>query len=111
MIYGVLHEEEVEGDEDACPREDPVSTRPLLVLSVATSIDALAAGISLALGDMPIVESVIVIGVVTAILSGCGVMLGRRLGTLFQKYASIVGGVVLILIGVKILIEHLTAVQ
>lgn len=75
MLYEALHEEPVDGAEDNCPREDPVSTRPLLVLAVATSIDALAAGISLALDNMPVVESVIAIGLITAFLSGVGVML------------------------------------
>ena len=110
MLYEALHEEPVENGEDACPREDPIATRPLLILAVATSIDALAAGISLAFGNIPIVESVIAIGLITAILSGAGVMLGRRLGALFQKYATIIGGSVLILIGFKILVEHLTEV-
>ena len=110
MLYEALREVPVDSEEDACPREDPVATRPLLILAVATSIDALAAGISLAIGDIPIVSSVISIGLITAILSGAGVLLGRRLGALFQKYATIVGGSVLVLIGVKILAEHLTVV-
>jgi putative Mn2+ efflux pump MntP len=92
---------------ESCPREDPTGTKQLLLLAVATSIDALAAGISLALDNMPIVLSAVSIGVITAVLSAIGVLLGRKLGVLFQKYACIVGGIVLILIGIKILAEHL----
>ncbi len=108
MLYEALHEQPIENGDAACPREDPTATRPLLLMAVATSIDALAAGISLALGDIPIVESVIAIGLITAVLSGTGVLLGRRLGALFQRYATVAGGSVLILIGVKIVIDHLS---
>jgi putative Mn2+ efflux pump MntP len=110
MIYSAFHEKAVEDDNPAaesCPREDPTGTKQLLLLAVATSIDALAAGISLALDNMPIVLSAVSIGVITAVLSAIGVLLGRKLGVLFQKYACIVGGIVLILIGIKILAEHL----
>lgn len=109
MLYETLHEKAIEDDDDACPVEDPIGTRPLLLMAVATSIDALAAGISLALGQLPVTATILAIGLVTAILSALGVMLGRRLGCLFQRYACVAGGVILILIGCKILLEHLLA--
>lgn len=109
MLYETLHEKPVNGEADECPAEDPVSTRPLLLMAVATSIDALAAGISLALGPLPIVGTILAIGVVAAVLSAMGVLLGRRLGFLFQRYACVAGGTILILIGLRILLSHLLA--
>jgi manganese efflux pump family protein len=110
LIYETLHEKAVsdeEGDAASCPREDPTSLRRLVVLAIATSIDALAAGISLAVDDTPIGAALLIIGLVTLLVAYAGVMLGKRLGVLFQRNACIVGGVVLILLGVKILVEHL----
>ena len=79
----------------------------LLLLSVATSIDALVVGLSLSLIDIPIVTPVIIIGCVTFFLSHLGVLIGKKLGRLFARKVGIVGGLILIAIGVKILIEHL----
>jgi putative Mn2+ efflux pump MntP len=106
MIYEALHESEFSEDE-SCPVEDPMSHKRLLVLGIATSVDALAAGISIALDGLPVLQSVITIGVVTMILSALAVVLGRRLGVVFQKRATVIGGVVLNIIGLKILFEHL----
>jgi len=114
LIYETLHEKAVtdeEGDADSCPREDPTSFKRLAVLAVATSIDALAAGISLAVDAAPIVPAVLIIGLITFAVAVTGVLLGKRLGVLFQRNASIVGGVVLILLGIKILIEHMNPVS
>lgn len=86
-----------------------VRPRELLLLAVATSIDALAVGLSFAFLHVDIVPAVIVIGVITAALTYIGVVLGHRVGTRFQAPAEVVGGLVLIGIGVKILVEHLTA--
>lgn len=84
-----------------------VSPRELLVLAVATSIDALAVGISLALVEVNIVAAVIVIGAVTGVLSFAGVALGQRAGARFRGPAEIAGGLVLVGIGVKILLDGL----
>lgn len=85
---------------------NPLSLGVLLVLSVATSIDALAAGVSLAFLKVSILFPVIVIGAVTLILSFVGVFVGDTSGHLFENKAEFVGGLVLIGIGTKILIEH-----
>ncbi|NIM97564.1 MAG: hypothetical protein GTO24_05600 [candidate division Zixibacteria bacterium] len=85
---------------------NPLSLGVLLVLSVATSIDALAAGVSLAFLEIPILFTVIIIGAVTLILSFVGVFVGDRSGHFFENKAEFVGGLVLIGIGTKILIEH-----
>ena len=87
---------------------NPLSLGVLLLLSVATSIDALAAGVSLALLNISILFPVIIIGIVTLLLSFLGVFVGDRSGHLFQSKAEFVGGLVLIGIGTKILVEHLS---
>jgi putative Mn2+ efflux pump MntP len=84
----------------------PSNILVLLTLSVATSIDALAIGITLSLVAGSIVTEVIVIGLVTFLLSYIGVMLGKRFGHIFENKIEIVGGLVLIALGVKILLEH-----
>ena len=96
---------------DHCETESgPVelTCRRLVMLAVATSIDALAVGVSMAfMKNVNIFSSALVIGVVAFGLSVVGGLAGRRLGCLFQKRAELVGGLVLIGIGLKILLEHL----
>lgn len=94
-----------EADEEA----GVISIRHLLALAVATSIDALAVGLSFAFLDVDILPAVILIGLVTAVLTYIGVVLGHRVGARFQKPAEIIGGLVLIAIGTRILLEHLLA--
>lgn len=91
---------------DSGPSELPA--RRLVVLAVATSIDALAVGVSMAFMDVNIIASAAVIGIVAFALSVMGGLLGKRLGCIFQKRAEIVGGLVLIVIGGRILFEHLS---
>lgn len=80
----------------------------LLMLSVATSIDALAVGLSFAFLKVPIAHPIIVIGAVTFTLSFIGAALGDRIKSLSSNKIEIAGGIILIGIGVKILLEHLT---
>ena len=84
--------------------------RELLVLSVATSIDALAVGISLAFFEIDILGAAGLIGVTTLLLAVAGVVLGHRAGSRFRRPAEAVGGVVLIGIGTRILLTHLALV-
>lgn len=86
---------------------DHVPLDELLMLAVATSIDALASGIALAPLAIDIVYAVVLIGIITFCLSFAGVLIGNRFGARHRKVASIVGGVILILIGAKVLLEHL----
>lgn len=79
----------------------------MLVLAVATSIDALAVGFTLPMLEAPLVTSVITIGLTTAALSGLGITIGRRLGPMLGKRLDVFGGLVLIGLGAKILFEHL----
>lgn len=79
----------------------------VLLLAVATSIDAFAVGITFAFLKVDILSSIAIIGVTTFVLCFAAVYLGSKLGSLLKKYAGILGGVILILIGARILIEHL----
>jgi putative Mn2+ efflux pump MntP len=84
------------------------SVRTMLTMAIATSIDALAVGISLAMsGGVQIWSAIAIIGVTTCLLSMLGVKLGSVFGDRFEKKAQIAGGVILILLGLKILLEHL----
>lgn len=79
----------------------------LLILSVATSIDALAVGLSLSLLKVAIIMPSIIIGIVTFCLSFIGVIIGKKIGHFFESRIEIAGGLILIAIGIKILIEHM----
>jgi putative Mn2+ efflux pump MntP len=81
----------------------------LLALALATSIDALAVGITLPMLEAPLVLSLVTIGVTTALLSGMGLIVGRRFGAALGKRLDIAGGLVLIGLGTKILVQHLVA--
>ncbi len=95
-------------EEEAETKDASFSFKSMFVLAVATSIDALAVGVSFALlPDVNITAAVLFIGAITFILSAVGLKVGNVFGTKYKKKAEIVGGVILILIGVKILLEHL----
>ena len=87
---------------------DPLNLYVLFILSIATSIDALAVGLSLSFLNVPIALPAIIIGIVTFLLSVFGVYFGNRFGHYFERKIEIIGGLILIGIGIKILIEHLT---
>lgn len=96
------------GEDDSPGCSSRAFFAELAVLAVATSIDALAVGITLALlPDTNIAISIMVIGIVTFIISFAGVIIGNRFGSRFQRGAQVAGGVILVLIGLKILLEHL----
>lgn len=105
MIVETLSEKE----EDVVVEkmDPPLDMKEMLMLAIATSIDALAVGISLAALDRPIVESATIIGVVTFIISIVGVYIGNFFGNRYKKRAELAGGIILVLIGVKILCEHM----
>lgn len=104
MLWEALHDEE--GEDDGKPA-DKIDLGEFFILAVATSIDALAVGISFAALAVDIVPSILIIGGVTFCFTIAGVFVGNFFGSRYEKPASIVGGVVLILIGLKILLEHL----
>jgi len=103
MLWDAFHEDE----ELSCPADGKLDLRELVMLAVATSIDALAVGITFAFLRVDILTSVGLIGVTTFALSIVGVAVGHRFGARYEKPATVVGGIVLILIGLKILLEHL----
>ena len=96
-----------EGCKECGEYRERLDLRELLMLAVATSIDALAVGITFAFLHVDIVLSATVIGIITFAISFAGVVVGNRFGARFERPATIVGGAVLVLIGVKILLEHL----
>jgi manganese efflux pump family protein len=103
MIWESLH-----GDgKESAPGNDPTSGWQLVVLSIATSIDALAVGLSLGLIGSSIVMPAVIIGIVAAAFTAAGMALGRKVGSLWGKRVEVFGGLILIVIGAKILFDHL----
>jgi putative Mn2+ efflux pump MntP len=102
MIYEGVREEDT--DEDVCK---VFSLRDILILSIATSIDAFAVGVTFAFLNTPILLPIIIIGLVTFVLSFIGVYLGKKAGHLFGNKIEVLGGLILIGIGLKILLENL----
>ena len=96
-------------DCDCCEEHNAdLSVKTMFVMAVATSIDALAVGISLAMaGNVDIFTAVILIGLFTCGMSAVGVKIGNVFGSRFEKKAQLAGGLILILLGLKILLEHL----
>lgn len=91
----------------AVTRRPRVAYRVLLPLAIATSIDAAASGVTFAVLGVPILPAVALVGVVTLGLSGLGVRLGARVGERLGRWATVVGGAVLVLLGLRILLAHL----
>lgn len=107
FIGGKMIFEAVRGGDENEEIKNPLSVSTLFVMAVATSIDALAVGVSFATIGTPIIAASAVIGIVTFMISLAGVYIGSRFGNLLGKRAEIAGGIVLVGIGIKILIEHL----
>lgn len=103
MIREALSEDEEEtGDSVDC-----LDMKELFMLAIATSIDALAVGITFAFLQVNILPAASMIGIITFVIAFAGVHIGHQFGTRYEKKAEIAGGVILILIGLKILLEHL----
>ena len=94
-------------DDEVEKRNDKVDVKTMLILAVATSIDALAVGITFAFFKINIGLAVAIIGSITFLLSIIGVKIGNKFGDKFQNKAELTGGIILIIIGLKILLEHL----
>ena len=88
-------------------RIDALNLRILLILSIATSIDALAVGVTLSFLDITIIMPALIIGIITFSLSFLGVFIGNKFGHFFENKIEALGGIILIGIGIKILLEHL----
>lgn len=87
--------------------DPPLDLKEMFILAIATSIDALAVGITFAFLQVPIVEAISIIGITTFVISVIGVYVGNFFGNRYKKKAELAGGIILILIGLKILLEHL----
>ncbi len=94
-------------EEDAKPAVNPLQMQTLLLLAIATSIDALATGLGFSVLHISIATAASIIGIVTFVLSFVGVFIGHQFGNACQNQIEILGGAMLIAIGTKILVEHL----
>ena len=111
MIWESFHPDGIDESES-----NPLAFKKMLLLAVATSIDALAVGIAFCYDDMPLGSQGLALGIFAAcgviaattfILSAIGVLIGKLAGSKLRSHAELIGGVILILLGIKILIEHL----
>ncbi|MBN2321079.1 MAG: manganese efflux pump [Acidobacteria bacterium] len=105
MVWGALSG----ADETPDTSRDPTSGWSLVILSIATSIDALAVGLSLGVIGSTILAPVLVIGIVAAAFTVAGMFLGRQIGLRWGKRVEVLGGIILLGIGIKIVLEHVTA--
>lgn len=104
MIYEAR---QLEGDDGDNNIDAVMTAGRLLLLSIATSIDALAVGLSFSILNITILTPALIIGFITGGMSHAGIILGRKVGHLLEGKVEIIGGVILILIGLKILFEHI----
>ncbi len=101
-----------DGGEELCDKSSSFSFKAMLPMAIATSIDALAIGVSFALlPDVDIIPAVSFIGIITFTLSFAGVKIGNVFGTRLKSKAEFTGGVILVLMGLKILLEHLDVIS
>ncbi|QAT49352.1 manganese efflux pump [Caproiciproducens sp. NJN-50] len=107
----ICTDRECPGGERPNRREASLRPAEMLPLSLATSIDALAVGVSFAFLDVNIAPAVLYIGIVTLILSMIGVKIGNIFGMKFKSKAELAGGMILVLIGLKILLEHMGIIR
>lgn len=110
FIGGKMVVEAIQEKDEAVEVEKmdpPLDFKEMFILAIATSIDALAVGITFAFLQVPIVEAVSIIGITTFVISVIGVYVGNFFGNRYKKKAELAGGIILILIGLKILLEHL----
>lgn len=100
--------ESLKKEEEECSTDNSLDLKELFMLAIATSIDALAVGITFGvMPDTNIWTSILLIGCITFILSNIGVVIGNKFGVRYKSKAELAGGIILVLIGCKILIEHI----
>ena len=93
---------------EVCPQgQGPFSFQAMLPLAIATSIDALAVGVTLAFLQVKILPAITFIGVTTFVISGAGIRIGNLFGSRWKSKAELAGGIILLCMGIKILLEHL----
>ena len=97
--------------DDSENRNDDVSFKTMIVLAIATSIDALAVGITFEFLKVNLILAVSLIGIITFVLAVAGTKIGNKFGDKYESKAELVGGVILVLLGIKILLEHLGVIS
>ena len=107
LIGANMIREAVWGEKEEGKDNDSLDFKTMFLLAIATSIDALAVGVSFACIQVKLWSSVVIIGITTFLFSVLGVKIGHVFGSKYEKSAGILGGIILILIGLKILLEHL----
>ena len=107
IIGAKMIQEAFQKDKDEDEYNEDISVKAMLILSIATSIDALAVGITFAFLKVDLVLAFSLIGIITFILSVLGTKIGNRFGDKYKSKAELIGGIILILMGLKILLEHL----
>ena len=105
LIGGSMIKESFDKEDEK--KNDKIDFKTMTVLALATSIDALAIGITFAFLDVNVTLAVSIIGIITFIISVCGVKIGNKFGDKYQNKAELMGGIILVLLGIKILLEHL----
>lgn len=98
-------------EEEKESKNDSVDFKEMIVLAVATSIDALAVGITFAFLEIDIIPAIATIGIITFGISVLGAKIGNTFGSKYEKKAQIAGGIILIVMGIKILLEHLAIIS
>lgn len=104
-IIGILMIKE--SRETSKPLDDSFSVKVMFPLAIADSIDALAAGVSFVFMEINIIPTIILIGVTTFLFSAVGIVIGNKFGEKYRSKAEVIGGIILILLGLKTLLEHL----
>lgn len=104
MIFDAREDDKQVSYDTRCIND--LNNKELIVLSIATSIDALAIGVSFAFLNIDIIPICLSIGIITFLMCFIGVLIGKKIGNVFKGYAQIAGGIILILIGLNILNEH-----
>ena len=111
LIGANMIREAVWGKKEEGKNNGSLDFKTMFLLAIATSIDALAVGVSFACIQVKLWSSVIIIGLTTFVFSVLGVKIGNVFGSKYEKSAGIIGGIILILIGLKILLEHLEVIS
>lgn len=105
FIGGNMIKESFENEK--AEANDNIDIKTMMILAIATSIDALAVGITFAFFEIDLISVVLAIGIITFILSVIGVKIGNKFGAKYERKSEFVGGLILIIIGIKVLMEHL----
>lgn len=105
IIGGNMIKESFEDENESC--NDDVGFKTMVILAIATSIDALTVGITFAFLKVNLIAAISMIGVITLALSVIGTKIGNKFGNKYKNKAELVGGIILVLLGIKILLEHL----